>query len=259
MKAELKLNSVNQIIKDTVIYEKDDEISSISLVVKGRIRISKEGVNVVVGSGNFIGLCDLNGDTYNVTYKAETNALIYAFPKMRLNQAVRSLIKANKDYAGLMVASFSRLIRELSIIYNSITELSDRLYEFLLSGRERYVEIAKDAGIKADSLRAIDEIEEYEHGTAVDIDKVMYYRACCEVAPDIQKAYFGASSAISVYHVLEQIGLIDILVSECVRGTQYLKELSKPLIKDDRSIYMQVFQLTNILQHVGGELSLIHI
>ena len=46
------------------------------------------------------------------------------------------------------------------------------------SGRERYVEMAKEAGIKADSLRTIDEISEYEHGTAVDIDKVMYYRAC---------------------------------------------------------------------------------
>ena len=119
-------------------------------------------MNVVVGSGNFIGLCDLKSETYNVTYTAETNALVYAFPKMRLTQAIRSLIKANKDYAGLMVASFSRLIRELSIIYNSITELSDKLYEFLLSGRERYVEMAKEAGIKADSLRAIDEISEYE-------------------------------------------------------------------------------------------------
>ena len=253
LKAELKLNSVNQIIKDTVIYEKGDDISSVSLVVKGRICISKEGVNVVVGSGNFIGLCDLKSETYNVTYTAETNALVYAFPKMRLTQAIRSLIKANKDYAGLMVASFSRLIRELSIIYNSITELSDKLYEFLLSGRERYVEMAKEAGIKADSLRAIDEISEYEHGTAVDIDKVMYYRACCEVAPQIQKEYFGASSVISVYHVLEQVGMINILMDECERGTEYLLELSKPLIKDDRSLYMQVFQLTNTIQHVGGQ------
>ena len=253
LKAELKLNSVNQKIKDTVIYEKGDDISSVSLVVKGRIRISKEGVNVVVGSGNFIGLCDLKSETYNVTYTAETNALVYAFPKMRLTQAIRSLIKANKDYAGLMVASFSRLIRELSIIYNSITELSDKLYEFLLSGRERYVEMAKEAGIKADSLRAIDEISEYEHGTAVDIDKVMYYRACCEVAPQIQKEYFGASSVISVYHVLEQVGMINILMDECERGTEYLLELSKPLIKDDRSLYMQVFQLTNTIQHVGGQ------
>lgn len=212
LKAELKLNNINQVIKDTIIYEQGDEISSVSLVVKGRIRMSAEGTNIVVGSGNFLGLCDLVGDKYGITYTAETNAVIYAFPKMRLSKAVRSLVKANKDYAGLMVASFSRIIRELSITYEKITAMADKLYEFLLSGRTRYTEIAKEAGIKADNIRSIDDIEEYEQGD-VDIDKIMYYRACCEIAPDIQKAYFGASSAISVYHVLEQIKLVNAIIS----------------------------------------------
>ncbi|CCZ40855.1 cyclic nucleotide-binding protein [Clostridium sp. CAG:122] len=252
MKAELKLNNINQVIKDTIIYEQGDEISSVSLVVKGRIRMSAEGTNIVVGSGNFLGLCDLVGDKYGITYTAETNAVIYAFPKMRLSKAVRSLVKANKDYAGLMVASFSRIIRELSITYEKITAMADKLYEFLLSGRTRYTEIAKEAGIKADNIRSIDDIEEYEQGD-VDIDKIMYYRACCEIAPDIQKAYFGASSAISVYHVLEQVKLVNAIIAECGRGTEYLKLLSKPLVKEERSLYMQVFQLANTVQHIGGE------
>ena len=252
LKAELKLNNINQVIKDTIIYEQGDEISSVSLVVKGRIRMIAEGTNIVVGSGNFLGLCDLVGDKYGITYTAETNAVIYAFPKMRLSKAVRSLVKANKDYAGLMVASFSRIIRELSITYEKITAMADKLYEFLLSGRTRYTEIAKEAGIKADNIRSIDDIEEYEQGD-VDIDKIMYYRACCEIAPDIQKAYFGASSAISVYHVLEQVKLVNAIIAECGRGTEYLKLLSKPLVKEERSLYMQVFQLANTVQHIGGE------
>lgn len=252
LKAELKLNNINQVIKDTIIYEQGDEISSVSLVVKGRIRMSAEGTNIVVGSGNFLGLCDLVGDKYGITYTAETNAVIYAFPKMRLSKAVRSLVKANKDYAGLMVASFSRIIRELSITYEKITAMADKLYEFLLSGRTRYTEIAKEAGIKADNIRSIDDIEEYEQGD-VDIYKIMYYRACCEIAPDIQKAYFGASSAISVYHVLEQVKLVNAIIAECGRGTEYLKLLSKPLVKEERSLYMQVFQLANTVQHIGGE------
>lgn len=252
LKAELKLNNINQVIKDTIIYEQGDEISSVSLVVKGRIRMSAEGTNIVVGSGNFLGLCDLVGDKYGITYTAETNAVIYAFPKMRLSKAVRSLVKANKDYAGLMVASFSRIIRELSITYEKITAMADKLYEFLLSGRTRYTEIAKEAGIKADNIRSIDDIEEYEQGD-VDIDKIMYYRACCEIAPDIQKAYFGASSAISVYHVLEQVKLVNAIIAECGRGTEYLKLLSKPLVKEERSLYMQVFQLANTVQHIGGK------
>lgn len=253
VKAELKLNNVNQVIKDTVIYEQGDEITSVSLVVKGRIRMNAEGINIVVGSGNFLGLCDLVDDKYDITYTAETNAVIYAFPRMKLNQAIRSLVKANKDYAGLMVASFSRIIREISITYEKITAMADKLYEFLLSGRSRYIEIAKEAGIKADNIRTIDEIDEYRQEENVDIDKIMYYRACCEVAPEIQKAYFGANITIAVYHILEQIELINSIISECKKGTIYLKKLSNPLIKEDRSLYMQVFQLASTIQHVSGE------
>lgn len=43
------------------------------------------------------------------------------------------------------------------------------------------------------------------------------------------------------------------LLAECGRGTEYLKLLSKPLVKEERSLYMQVFQLANTVQHIGGE------
>ena len=39
MKAELKKNSVNQIIKGTNIFEEGDEVTEIGLVVKGRVRV----------------------------------------------------------------------------------------------------------------------------------------------------------------------------------------------------------------------------
>ena len=39
MSEELKINSVNQIIKGTDIYVRGNKILSIGLVVKGRIRI----------------------------------------------------------------------------------------------------------------------------------------------------------------------------------------------------------------------------
>ena len=66
MKAELKKNSVNQIIKGTDIFEEGDEVTEVGLVIKGRVRVHTEGVNLVVGSGNFLGLCDLTDKTHQV-------------------------------------------------------------------------------------------------------------------------------------------------------------------------------------------------
>ena len=79
MSEELKINSVNQIIKGTDIYVRGNKILSIGLVVKGRIRINTEGINVVVGSGSFLGLCDLPGGEYKVTY----TCLLYTSPSPR--------------------------------------------------------------------------------------------------------------------------------------------------------------------------------
>ena len=99
MDAELKLNNSNQVIKGKKIYTEGNKISSIGLVVKGTIRITTEGINVTTGPGSFLGLCDLPLGKYRVSYTTEDDAVIYAFPVMSFNQAVRAFIKAKKDYA----------------------------------------------------------------------------------------------------------------------------------------------------------------
>ena len=45
LKAELKLNNINQVIKDTIIYEQGDEISSVSLLLIGSLKMGAEGKN----------------------------------------------------------------------------------------------------------------------------------------------------------------------------------------------------------------------
>ena len=67
MKVEMKRNSVNQVIKDTNIFEEGDAVTVVGLVIKGRVRVRADGVNLVLGSGNFLGLCDLGDGIHKVT------------------------------------------------------------------------------------------------------------------------------------------------------------------------------------------------
>ena len=76
VKAELKKGSINQILKGTDIYEAGEFLDSIAMVVKGRIRVHGYGINLVVGSGCFLGVRDLNRGAHSVTYTAQTNAVI---------------------------------------------------------------------------------------------------------------------------------------------------------------------------------------
>lgn len=254
MKAELKKNSLNQLGKGTIIFEEGDDITGIGLVVKGRAQIHAEGVNLVVGSGNFLGLCDLLNKTYNLTYTADTNLAIYSFPVTNLGTAIRGLIKVNKDYAPLLVSTLSKYIRELSKILDELEESSDITGKFIRDAYQRYLDIGKRTGARTMPIRAIEEMKELEK-KALNTELIEYYRACAELSPEIQKAYFGTNATITIHHILEQVYLVRNLLERCRADAQYLKKIANPLVVDARSLCSSVLQQAGMLQRAGESVS----
>lgn len=255
MRAELKRNSVNQVIKGTNIFEAGDEVTEVGLVIKGRVCIHADGVKTVIGSGNFLGLCDLPNKVHSVTYTADTNLAVYAFPAQNLQASVRTLIKANKDYAPLMVSTLSKYIKELSKIFDELENATNDVWQKMKDFYQTYLSIGKKTGAQINVLRSLEELPIYEPEEIVDLDKVEYYRACAELPAEIQKAYFGSSMVITTQHIFEQVGVVNGLINQCENDALYLKSLIGPLIKDDRSLYMNVLQQATVLQHLGTDIS----
>ena len=121
VKAELKKGSINQILKGTDIYEAGEFLDSIAMVVKGRIRVHGYGINLVVGSGCFLGVRDLNRGAHSVTYTAQTNAVIYVFPSSGAMSDIRKIMQINKDYVALMVSGLHRSLAEQEAAYHALT------------------------------------------------------------------------------------------------------------------------------------------
>ncbi|MCD7826760.1 MAG: hypothetical protein LUH14_12490 [Clostridiaceae bacterium] len=255
MKAELKKNSLNQVIKGTNIFEEGDAVTEIGLVIKGRVRVFTGGVNMVLGSGNFLGICDLSGGTHNVTYTAEINSAVYTFSVSSLNSALSSLMKVNKDYAPLMVSTLSKHIRELSKIFDELENMANSLQQFIEDTYRAYQSIGRTTGVKANTIRSIEEPDTWDKRDSVNLGKVAYYRACAELPADVQKAYFGANQVITLYHITEQIALINDLLAHCKADAEYLQKLADPLVKNERSLYMSVLQQANVLQKMGENTS----
>ncbi|MCI8337671.1 MAG: hypothetical protein HFH62_03160 [Lachnospiraceae bacterium] len=251
MKAELKKNSINQIIKGMNIFEAGDAVTEIGLVIKGRVRIQAEGVNLMVGSGNFLGLCDLDGGVHSVTYVAETNLAVYSFASAGMQGTVAALIKAKKDYAPLMVSTLCKYIRELYKIYSELEQGSSRLWKFITDSYQTYQNIGKNTGITVMALRGIEDLGEYQPGASEDQEKVEYYRACAEIPPEVQKAYFSCSGIITMYHIKEQAALVGELISRCKNRAEYLRSLADLIILNDKSLYHSVLQQVTMLQRVG--------
>lgn len=250
MKAELKINSINQIIKGTEIYVQGEEVSSLCLVVKGRVRIHAEGVNLVVGSGNFLGLCDLPLEIHQVTYEADTNAVVFAFAISDFSRTVRTIAKVNKDYSVLMVSTLSKYIRGLWLIYDGLKKMSSELYSFLLESHDKYLETASHVGVKASPVKSVAELNEYTSDMVTDKEKIAYYISCCDIPSEVQKGFFGFNMTISLHHIKEQVEIINKLITQCEECASYIKDLAKPLIKEDHSLYIGVWQLAMTMQHM---------
>lgn len=98
MNTERKPYCVNQIMKGEIIFERGSEAAYVGLVLKGRVRIQAEGVNLVIGSGHFLGLTDLQDGMYRVTYQLK-----------RISQSI-SFVPAN------FRRPFSRFLRRTRIM-----------------------------------------------------------------------------------------------------------------------------------------------
>lgn len=245
LSADFKLNNSNQVTKSTEIYTEGSKISSIGLVVKGTVRISTEGVNVTTGPGSFLGLCDLPAGEYRATYTAESAVVVYAFPAMGFNQAVKAFIKANKDYAFLMFSSLGKCIRELSGAHKTFEDMTLKTYEFIETVATRLNEIAENTGADIDITNLQDMLEPYSNKKkfGVDSEKILYYKTCCDVSPDVQKAFLNADAAIALYNITDEVSLINRMVSQCKSDTTYIRELVGLLIKNEDNLYRCVLNM----------------
>ena len=129
MGMDLKLNAMNQITKGTVIFQEGDPVGAIGLVVKGRVEVINNGVKTTIGTGSFVGLCDLESDTYRVTYRSYDDVVLFAFTA-KGTEAIERIMAANQEYGSLMVISLNKYVKELGKIYRALVQEAEDIFSF---------------------------------------------------------------------------------------------------------------------------------
>ncbi|MDK2809005.1 MAG: hypothetical protein PWP24_1742, partial [Clostridiales bacterium] len=239
MGLKLNMNAMNQIVKGVPIWEENETITSVCLVLKGRILVQREGMQTILGTGNFLGICDLYSGSSSVTYTAYDNAVIYPF-SVRSPGDIETIIHKNKEYGGLMVASLSRYIRELRGIVEELSNEARDLCIFLQDYYERYQIQAKKVDFNVPELKELSVMEDYEMSELLDMRKAEYYSECAGVPIEVQKEFYQ-NETICVYHIEEQTELARQLILECTEIYQFLKATAKKLYdKGEYCLFKQV-------------------
>lgn len=251
----MKINNyaVNQADKGTVIYEENEQINSVCIILKGRVQAVNKGSKVILGSGNFLGVSDLlYMGRYLNSYIAYDDVTFYCFPIQQKEELVE-IFASNKDYKGLMVASLTRQINELDKIYSALNTMAEQLYTFIYRNYQIYLDTGKRYGYPTTAIPAIQDMEHYSSDSIIDEKKLAYYKECAKISLDIWKAFCSSGDGVALYLVEETAELIAQLTTECAELSAYISDIFSLLMNSsDICLFKGFAALAISIEESGG-------
>lgn len=249
-KVQITVNSMNSIGAGAVLYEKGDATDSIALLVKGRVEAVSDGVCVVLSSGNFLGVCDVEKGHHTFTYTVKDDAVVYVL-SVKGTASVENLLKIKPEYCGLLVTSLNFFIMELEKRLEQLKQENQALFDFMSQKYFLCEEIGTSNGIEIDTASAMDKIKKYAQEDVTLSEKTEYYRQCGKLPIDAQKKYFSGSAYIAFFHYCEQCEVIDSLVNACGCYGEYLYKYFRSLIMDEDSLFQTIGRLALVMAEKG--------
>ncbi len=252
MNWKINPNAVNQFSKGTDIYSEGEVVFSIALIIKGRIQVHNNGAKYIVNSGVFLGVNDLYTGSYQSTYTALDDAILYIFAISRTDE-LDTVLSINKDYHGLMVASLNRMILEQDNIYQALLKNGLALYEFLQDQYRSYLETARKLGYTEYNSKRINSITTPESSLELERDRINYYKECARLPIDVVKTFYSYGNAITTYQVEDQVEIINQLLNSLKELSDKVSHMMECLIDDSNSCLFQLVAALAIeMENNGG-------
>lgn len=239
MAESLVLNGNSSIAKGTVIYEKGEPLQSAALVLKGRVVVQGGGVRMVVGSGNFLGMCDAWKKEHSFTYVALDDLVVFGVPVENEQQAYK-LLEEKPSYRGLLVTSANFFFQDIFRVYNKLKTEAFKLLAFVQKTYKRYGELAEASGLVADQITAIDRLSKQTMEEYTLPDRLTYYLQCSQIPLEAQKNFYGANAYVAKSHFVEQSKVLPGLLEGCHYYSDWLSRYFRILIMDEKNLFSLV-------------------
>lgn len=220
---QIKINAVNQAEAGNCILSRGETVNCICMILKGKVAVKRNGVNLTLGAGSFPGISDYVTGIYQCDYVALESVSFFAFP-VSPDKGLKHILSANRDYGGLMVWSGARYITDLSRLYDEICEKAVFLYEAVKKTYARYTECGTSAGMKPRSLTFAEELKEFARTPIPEEKKLAYYLEAARIPLEKHKGYYVDSLLMSEQQVEEEAVVINALLSACERTAEYLED-----------------------------------
>ncbi len=236
MSVDLNMNGSNAIAKGTVIYEKGEPVQSVALIVKGRVLVRANGVKTVLGSGNFLGMCDTKEKVHSFTYIALDDVVAYGLPIDDEKKAAL-LLDEKPQYRGLLVTSANFFMRDIYKAFLRLQKEAKEVRKFVFDLYKKYIALVEESGLLPEKMMSIQRLQTQEMEEFNLAEKTAYYMECCSIPVEAQKNFFGGSAPVAKFHFAEQCGVLPSLVEGCTYYGEWLNRLFRILIMDEKNLF----------------------
>lgn len=252
MKENLSINAVNQIQKDSVIYQAGEPFSSVGLLLKGRVLVEADGIRTVFSSGNFLGACDVEHDTHSFTYIAYDNAVVYVFP-VQSHKDFENVLQKNGEYYGLLNTSLNFFIAEMYRTYMLLQEHCEDAKKFICQQYEDYKRIGIESGIAPHYISFIENLQKEKTETITLDNRIPYYIASAKVPVTAQKDFYMGNNFVSIYHFKEQRQCIFSLLEALTSRSKEMLWYFRTMVSDEKNLFSLVSEQAMNLGHMERE------
>jgi len=250
-KVQLTENAMNSIENGAVLYEKDTKVESIALLVKGRVELVADGISMVLGTGNFLGACDVGKELHSFTYNAKDDCAVFVIPVQGMT-GIERILAEKPDYRGLLVTSLNYFLAEIKKQLQHLREENESLCGFIKEKYELCDQVATMCGFEVSVENALQKVENsMQQSLQEPEDLGKYYLECAKMPIEAQKKFFCGSQYVAMYHYREQCDVVNEFLAYCREQGEVLHRLFRCLILDEDALFQTVGKLALSLLEKG--------
>lgn len=225
----MNLNASNKLNAGEIVFTEGDVTGYFMLVLKGKLQLYTRGISCIVGPGTVIGSDDERDIESICSARALEEAVVYAFSSKNEN-ALRTVLSSNKDYSGLAVYNYAKIIQELSRQKENLFAKAEELTRVLKDSYSEYMKAAKASELRANMIPEITRLSEFAPEENIGKERVIKALEYAKIPYDVMKNYYTCSMTLTLDTVYELRYIQKRLIEACNEASDYVHDSFRLLV-----------------------------
>ncbi len=224
---------------------KTDEVHTLEVLVKGKLRISNDSTSIELDVGGIVGMVEKPGRKYIYSYEAIEESTVCSYPFETLND-IPKIVRSNPRIAPILAAQCVSSASDLCSIYEQEFEQALREYEQIMADRADYPGLCIKAGLVPESFPEFDEIICPDRPHNLPEWVMDYCRSLKEHEALLKKSFYPVSIDIAVGMVMTSFTVYNTISDVVQLINEYKRILRRRTARFTRAMKMLRIRLKDM-------------